>query len=240
MKMTKSKMWLVTTLIIALITTILVMSFFKNIKEEAQVQEVVKVILAAKKIPQGTRLSAEMIKTVEMPLKYANPQWIREKDQVLDKFALLDFEADDVLIASKLTTEKTSNQLTYKVPQGKRAITTAINPASGVAGHIKPGDYVDVLVAYTAQNQDSSEREIQEVITLLQEVLVLAVGPDLIRKDEVQNTDTMTLAVSPDDAQKITLSESIGRIKLTLRPAGESGTSNLRKLNSDRLKVIFP
>lgn len=237
MKMTKPKMWLVFTLVIAMITTILVMNFFKGVQAEAQNLEMVTVVLAAKNIPQGTRITSDMLKTVNMPSKYVTSQWTREEGKVINQFAIVDLQVGDVILGTKLTSEKTTNQLTYKIPEGKRAITTAINSASGVAGHIKPGDYVDVLVAYTVKN---NEGERQEVITLLQEILVLAVGADLIRIDGVQNTDTMTLAVSPDDAQKITLGESIGRIKLTLRPAGESKTINLRKLNPDRLQAMYP
>ena len=239
MNISRTKLWLIITVIIGLITTTLVMTFFKNVKEEASSQPMVKVVLAAKKIPQGTRLSGEMLKTVEMPQKYASPQWVGDAKTIVNKFAAYDFEAEDIIQMEKLTDEKTSNQLTYKVPEGKRAVTTAVNPPSGVAGHIKPGDYVDVLAAYKKE-LPGTEEEMYESTTILQNVLVLAVGADLQRKDGLQSVETVTLALVPKDVQILYLSETIGKIKLTLRQAGDHGTLNIRSLDDKAFKMIYP
>lgn len=239
MKISRSKLWLIITVIIGLVTTALIMTYLKNIKEEASSQPMVKVVLAAKKIPQGTRLSGEMLKTVEMPEKYASPQWVGDAKSIINKFAAYDFEAEDIILREKLTDEKTSNQLTYKVPEGKRAVTTAINPPSGVAGHIKPGDYVDVLAAYKKE-VTGIEEEMHESTTILQNALVLAVGADLQRKDGIQSVETVTLALTPQDAQILYLSETIGKIKLTLRQAGDHGTFNLKSLDDKAFKMIYP
>lgn len=239
MNISRSKLWLIITIIIGLITTILIMAFFKDVKQEASSQPMVKVVLAAKRIPQGTRLTGEMLKTVEMPEKYASPQWLEEADKAINLFAAYDFETEDVIQTNKLTSEKITNQLTYKVPEGKRAITTAVTPPSGVAGHIKPGDYVDILTTYKKEIA-GTDKEGHEATTILQNVLVLAVGVDLQRKEALQPADTITLALSPKDAQILTYSESLGKIKLTLRAAGDKGTANLRSLDDLGFKLIYP
>lgn len=239
MNISKSKLWLIITIIIGLVTTALVMSYINGITKSADSQPTEKVVIMVKKIKQGTMLTKEMLKTVEMPTKYIQPQWAKDLDTVLNKYALVDLEQNDVIILSQLTTQKDANQLTYKVPKGTRAVTTAVTPPSGVAGHLKPGDYVDVLVVYKLKDTNS-EAEEHEVVTAIQSVEVLAVGPDLQRKEGVQAVENVTMALVPRDAQLLALGESIGKIKLTLRSAGETKTERMNSVNLSQFLVMYP
>ncbi len=239
MNISKSKLWLIITIIIGLVTTALIMSYISRITKAANSQPTEKIVLTVKKIKQGTMLTKEMLKTVEIPTKYIQPQWAKDLNSVLNKYTLVDLEENDVVILSQLTTEKDANQLAYKVPKGKRAVTTAVTPPSGIAGHVKPGDYVDVLVTYKTKDP-GSEKELHAVVTLVQNVEVLAVGPDLQRKEGVQAVENVTLALLPKDAQLLAFGESLGKIKLTLRSAGESGTEKLNSVNLNKFLGMYP
>jgi pilus assembly protein CpaB len=111
-----------------------------------------------------------------------------------------------------------------------------------VAGFVTPGTRVDVLLTGTpgAGNE-------QQTTTVLQNVAVLASGHTLERTStgEAQNTAVITLLVSPDDAQRLTLASSEGHIQLALRnpldtKQDEVPSSNSRGLYKGVAAVAAP
>jgi pilus assembly protein CpaB len=95
-----------------------------------------------------------------------------------------------------------------------RAVSVRVNEVVSVAGFVGPGTRVDVLLTGTPAG--SAE---QQTTTVLQNVAVIAAGHTLERtaSGEAQNTPVITLLVSPDDAQRLTLASSEGHIQLVLR-----------------------
>jgi pilus assembly protein CpaB len=95
-----------------------------------------------------------------------------------------------------------------------RAVSVRVNEVVSVAGFVTPGTRVDVLLTGTPGSAGE-----QQTTTVLQNVAVLASGHTLERSStgEAQNTAVITLLVSPDDAQRLTLASSEGRIQLALR-----------------------
>ena len=89
-----------------------------------------------------------------------------------------------------------------------------MNEVVSVAGFVTPGTRVDVLLTGTPGAGGE-----QQTTTVLQNVAVLASGHTLERTatGEAQNTAVITLLVSPDDAQRLTLASSEGHIQLALR-----------------------
>jgi pilus assembly protein CpaB len=94
-----------------------------------------------------------------------------------------------------------------------RAVSVRVNDVASVSGFVTPGTRVDVLVTATAGTGD------QQTTTVLQNVQVLASGHTLERSStgEAQNTAVITLLVTPEDAQRLTLATNEGRIQLALR-----------------------
>src|SRR3989442_11710901 len=95
-----------------------------------------------------------------------------------------------------------------------RAVSVRVNEVVSVAGFVLPGTRVDVLL--TGNPSGASE---QQTTTVLENVAVIATGQRLERNaaGDPQSTPVITLLVSPDDAQKLTLASTQGRIQLALR-----------------------
>jgi pilus assembly protein CpaB len=95
-----------------------------------------------------------------------------------------------------------------------RAVSVRVNEVVAVAGFVVPGTRVDVLL--TGNPSGANE---QQTTTVLENVAVIAAGQKLERNSagEPQTTPVITLLVSPDDAQKLTLASSQGHIQLALR-----------------------
>ena len=114
-----------------------------------------------------------------------------------------------------------------------RAVSVRVNEVVAVAGFVVPGTRVDVLLTGspggTADNQTT---------TVLENIAVLAAGQKLERNaaGEPQSVPVITLLVSPEDAQKLTLASQEGRIQLSLRNPLDT---NQQKLPSVRNAVLY-
>jgi pilus assembly protein CpaB len=112
--------------------------------------------------------------------------------------------------------------LTYKIPEGHRAMTVSVDQVAGVAGFINPGNIVDVVL--TASPPGSSQ-SISKIV--LQNVPVLAVGQIVEQKEgKPVAVPTVTTDVSPEDAEKLAVASTQGRLQLVLRRAGDKEVAN--------------
>jgi pilus assembly protein CpaB len=95
-----------------------------------------------------------------------------------------------------------------------RAVSVRVNEVVSVAGFVTPGTRVDILLTGTPEGGNDPQ-----TTTVLQNVAVLDSGQKLERTStgEAQNTPVITVLVSPDDAQRLTLASSQGKIQLVLR-----------------------
>jgi pilus assembly protein CpaB len=234
--MTRSRLWFIATVLLAILTGLLVYRYLSGSQEAAVAEVMTTQVMAKVRIPAGARIAADMLETSQIPVKYAQSSGIRDAKTVVGQYALADILPGEVVAAGRVATEKTTGELPYKIPEGTRAITVPVNALSGVAGLLKPGHYVDVLVSY----KTSDTLVDLKVVTLLQNVLVLAVGPEMQKKEGVQAVENVTLAVAPADAEIVTLGESIGRLKLVARPPGESETYALPYADVARMLTMYP
>jgi pilus assembly protein CpaB len=103
------------------------------------------------------------------------------------------------------------------IPPGMRALSVKVNEVVGVAGFVVPGTRVDVLVSIApGQGSESITR------VVVSNVQVLTAGTRYDQEQARQDakpipTSVVTLLVSPEDAERITLAADEGRIMLTLR-----------------------
>jgi pilus assembly protein CpaB len=96
-----------------------------------------------------------------------------------------------------------------------------VNEISHVAGFVLPGNYVDVLL--TAK--DDSGRPSSKI--LLNRVLVLAIAQDRLAQDETKPklASSVTLEVTPTQANQLDEGRSLGTLSLTLRNQSESNSA---------------
>ena len=123
------------------------------------------------------------------------------------------------------------------IPPGMRAVSVRVNEVVSVAGFVTPGTRVDVLLTGTPGATGE-----QETTTVLQNVAVLASGHTLERTatGEAQTTAVITLLVSPDDAQRLTLASSEGHIQLALRNPLDTKQDEVPSSNSRGLYRGLP
>lgn len=127
---------------------------------------------------------------------------------------------------------------------GKRAMAVPVNLTGAVAGWIRPGDYVDVLGTFTANDREGQARV--STMTIQQRMRVLAVGGKTDYADEVikgrvgdrQGFESVVLEVTPQEAELLTFAQHQGgSLTLSLRRQDDEVIENIPKMNWDNFSA---
>jgi pilus assembly protein CpaB len=210
---------------IAAVAAYLLYDYLKG--EEKRVSEAVaieRVVVAATEIPVGSAINITQIKTVDWPKANVPQGALLSTDQATSRVAVQTFMPGDPIVEGKLVPKEGApgSILTYKIPEGHRAMTVSVDQVAGVAGFINPGNIVDVVL--TASPPGSSQ-SISKIV--LQNVPVLAVGQIVDQKEgKPVAVPTVTMDVSPEDAEKLAVASTQGRLQLVLRRAGDKEVAN--------------
>jgi pilus assembly protein CpaB len=190
------------------------------------------VIIAAGDISVGSRIEDKDLKIVRFPPADLPPSSFHTKSKVLGRGAVLPISKGEFILPYKLAGENAGFGMPSLIPRGMRAMSVRVNDIVAVSGFVIPGTHVDVLL--TGIPSGSSE---QQTTTVLENVAVIAVGPKLERNSagEPQTASVITLLVSPDDAEKLTLASNQGRIQLVLRNPLDTGQETVAAVNSGAL-----
>lgn len=174
----------------------------------------VDVIIAANDLAIGSKVEEKDVKIVKFPAGNLPPGALSRKSQVVGRGVILAIGKGEFILPNKLAGENAGSGLPGLIPPGMRAVSVRVNEVVAVAGFVVPGTRVDVLLT-----GDPGGNLGQQTTTVLENVAVIAAGQKLERNSagEPQMTPVITLLVSPDDAQKLTLASTEGHIQLALR-----------------------
>lgn len=177
-----------------------------------------RIVVAAMDVQLGSRLNGQMLKLADWPAGSVPPGAFTDPKTLEDRVVTATVLRGEPLLASKLAPVGTQGGLSAVIHPGDRAITVRVNDVIGVAGFALPGNYVDILVS-TEKSGAYANRDARQISKIvLQHILVLAVAQQSSRdstKPRVVNA--VTLEVTPEQAEKIDLARSIGKLSLVLR-----------------------
>jgi pilus assembly protein CpaB len=132
--------------------------------------------------------------------------------------------AGEPIVASMLMKPGEGGFMSAVLEPGKRAVSISVNPISGNAGFVSPGDRVDLLLTYRVKNSANADSGAVESIgteTFARDVRVLAVDQSL---DNPENkailAKTITVEVTPVQAEKISVATEMGKISVALVSTG--------------------
>ncbi len=101
---------------------------------------------------------------------------------------------------------------------GRRAVTVSVDATSGISGFVFPGDRVDLILSHSIDRVDEDGVVRQASETFLTDIRVLAIDQDTDDQDsEPSIAKTITVEVTPKQAEKVTLIPDLGRLSLSLR-----------------------
>ena len=189
---------------------------YKNLEASgtANRHQGIGVLVAAGNIPLGARIQDKDLKLVSVPDVDVPPGSYHDKAQVIGRGAILPISQGDFILQNKIAGENAGSGLPALIPPGMLAMSVRVNEVVGVAGFVQPGTRVDVLVTGTPAGGNE-----KQTITVLRNVAVIAAGQKLDHDTNGQAAvaQVITLLVSPDDAQRLSLANNEGQIQLALR-----------------------
>lgn len=197
--------------------------------------QTVGIVVALVDIPLGSTINPNQVGISAWPRETYPKDAFANAKSAVGRMALRDFVRGEPIVESKLVPAAGAGSgiLSLKVPPKMRAFSVKVNEVVGVGGFIIPGSRVDVVVTTTA-GQSRSE-QISKIV--LENILVLAAGQVIEQKENKPVTvNTVTLAVTPEDSEKLALASNDGKIQLVLR--NFSDNDNVVTIGSDKARLL--
>jgi pilus assembly protein CpaB len=202
-----------------------------------------EVLVAATDVPLGTKLSTASLKWLPWPADGLSKGMILKKDapdavaQTAGSIVRETFVANEPISKEKLI-RSDAGYLAAILPEGKRALAISIDQrGSNSAGTlILPNDHVDVIHIYKDWRASKSQgTDVYSSETLLQNIRVLAVGPNIEEKngERVAVGETATLELDPEQVNVIALAQRSGSLTLALRSVADVNSAQVVAMDKD-------
>jgi pilus assembly protein CpaB len=177
-------------------------------------------VVASRQLRFGNELSASELREMPWPADAIPQGGYRTIQELLSqgkRVVLTAIEANEPVLASKITGQGQRATLSAVIGDGHKAVTIRVNDVDGVAGFVLPGDHVDVMLS----RQLDKGNAVNDVVLKNAKVLAIDQLADE-RTDKPSVARAVTLEVDIAGAQKLALASQIGTLALALRKAGEA------------------
>ena len=154
----KSGMMLISAILFGLVAAGLSVLYL-NAREAAIIESLIgeeevlmKVIVANRDLPKGTRLKEEYLATLNMPAKFVADSTLTldNFDDHLDQFLINDITAGKPVLAGDIDA-KFPRDFSDLIEEGHRALTVQVDEVNSISGMLRPGNKVDIYVIIQAK-----------------------------------------------------------------------------------------
>jgi pilus assembly protein CpaB len=181
------------------------------------------VVVALADLSLGAGITADEVRVARFPIGEAPEGTFANPSEIVGRAVISPIVRNEPILAAKLAPKDAGTGLPPAIPPGMRAVSVRVNEVIGVAGYVLPGTHVDVLATAspTQQVQDTTTK------VVLTNVPVLTAGTRL-EQDQKDGkpiqVSVVTLLVSPEQAERLTLASTEGKVQLALRNPSDKGT----------------
>src|SRR5215510_10683000 len=180
------------------------------------------VVVAAADLQLGAELKKEDVTVVQFPAGKTPEGTFAKPEEVMGRGLIVPIVKNEPILKAKLASKEAGSGLPPVIPEGMRAVSVRVNEVVGVAGYVLPGNRVDVVA--TASPTDAKADTTSKVV--LSNVQVLTAGTRMEQQGDqskpVQVT-VVTLFVYPEQAERLALASTEGKIQLALRNPLDQG-----------------
>ncbi|MFK8084144.1 MAG: Flp pilus assembly protein CpaB [Granulosicoccus sp.] len=200
--------------------------YIENQVAEQTADAVVEETLVPVVVPARDMLRGELVFDTDLvlrdiPVQYVDVNTVNEDNYDLALGQRLDFDIGEgrPLLWAHLAGGVTPT-FSGKVKPGLRAMTVRVDDINSISGFLQPGDRVDLLMSHGTDND-------QKIVPLMEQLNVIATGiqtqTDKVSDGTPRSFSTITVHVTPADAQKLTLAQQIGKLTAILRHPDDEG-----------------
>jgi len=196
-----------------------------------------RVMAARRDLPAGTLVRKGDLMAINVPAASVPRGAVAAEADAVNRVLLYPVTANETLTIRKLSGQTTVEGMSSTIEPGYRAVSVQISDVTGVSGFIQPGSRVDVFYTRPGSMAEAI------TTTLLQNVKVMAIGrstqagqPQLDSRGQQVKATVATLVLTPQEAQKLELAKSQGRIGLSLRnPLDQSALADTKPITTEAL-----
>jgi pilus assembly protein CpaB len=220
MRATKSLALLVLALGCGLVASLGITQVMSR-RDSGATAEMQPVLVAVKDITQGEIMGADLLKVEEWPKGKVPVGTLVRQEDAEGRRARARFFSGEPILEQKLFVRGEGTGPDGLIPKGFRVVSLKVDPVSIAGGLVMPGSRIDIQV-YMTRNPALGIPE-TTTRTILQNIKVFAVN-DVVNLDSQQGPETksiqgrtVSLLVTPAQAEKITLAGEMGTIRLVMR-----------------------
>jgi len=202
------------------------------------VKPTTQIVVAEADIAPGTALAGRLLRVATWPQEIIPAKAVTNASQLEGRVAQTSISKGEPITLPKLAPEGTAAGLGGLLDPNALAVTVKTDEVTGVAGFISPGDRIDVLVAM--DKGGSNGEQFSKII--LQNIKVLSKGQawDQSADKKPKVVPTVTLEVSPEQAEMLNLARSYGKICLALRNQLNMRNHTTAGVDSSQLRYKAP
>lgn len=191
---------------------------------QAYAKNLNSVVVAKVDIQPGEKIVAEQLQSVQFPTTAMPDGTFQSVDKLVGRVAVVQIAAREPVTDFKLAPEGSAGGLSAVIPEGYRAMTVKVDDVVGISGFVMPGALVDVVVVINPVEQNGQQNPISKIV--LQNIKVLANGQNIDRPKndrEPESVKAVTLQVLPEQAEKLALASTEGKLQLVMRNSVDQG-----------------
>jgi pilus assembly protein CpaB len=203
---------------------------------QAYTKNLTRVAVAKVAIPVGTRIIPEQVMVVQFPKESTPDGAFDSPDKLAGRVAVTNIAPREPITEARLAPEGTAAGLSAVIPEGYRAMTVKVDDVVGISGFIMPGTLVDVVVVIEPDDRAGLKDPISKIV--LQNIKVLANGQNIDQPEnqrEANSVKAVTLLVTPEQAEKLALAASEGRLQLVMRNSIDQGDEQTTGMDKRKL-----
>ncbi len=190
--------------------------YLQNVPVKTVTVPTKRVVIANTDLALGSELRRDDLKAIDWPAGAVPEGAFEDPAALLGRGLIVSVVRNEPILPGKLASKEAGSGLPPIIPPGKRAVSVRVNEVIGVAGYVLPGTHVDVVATQspTNKNEDMTSK------VVLSNVQVLAAGTRLehdSKEGKPVQVTVVTLMVTPDQAERLTLASTEGKIQLALR-----------------------
>ena len=197
---------------------------YNLVQNQPQPQSAAKtqpVVVAASNLELGAAIKADDLRVVQFPDGQAPEGAFRDSAELVGRGVVSPIVKNEPVLPAKLASKDAGAGLPPIIPEGMRAVSVRVDDVIGVAGYVLPNTRVDVLATAspTDQNSDTTTK------VILSNVQVVTAGTriDQDQDNKPVQVTVVTLVVAPEQAERLALASTEGKIQLALRNPLDQG-----------------
>jgi len=202
--------------VVGLVASVLVYRVVAEFRAAARQQTTEEIVVAAVNMDLAETITSKHVKVLPWPRQGVPVGAIRSLADAEGRVVRSSIVAGEPLLEGKLAPQLSGKGgiMPMLVPEGQRAVTIKVDDAVREAGFVLPNSRVDVFVSM-AKSANSQERVAKMI---LQDVVVLAAGQAVeMRDNRPVSVTTVTLALTPEQAESLALAQNEGKLTIGMR-----------------------